>query len=156
MSPGAMTELHINTTSQLLSIPKLRDDGSNWADYEPKTRTAMGSRGLLRHVDGTAIAPVPYAIIAGKHMLNTVDEASDDQVEAKEKKLDEYEQKLHLARHILQNSVSPRLYSLIKNMPSPKDMWDAIKRDATSKSQLQIVDTRRKLLDLKCEESGAI
>src|SRR5271170_759862 len=116
----------------------------------------MGSRGLLRIVDGTAIPPVPYAIVGNRHMLNATDVASDDQIEAKEKKLDEYDQKLHLARHILQNSVSPRLSTQIKNMTSPKDMWDAIKRDATSKSQLQIVDTRRKLLDLKCEESGDI
>src|ERR1700722_2412424 len=157
MSPDAMTELTISSnTSQLLSIPKLRDDGSNWADYEPKTRTAMGSRGLIRHVDGTSVAPIPYTVTSGKYMVNATTKASDDQIEAKEKRLDEYEQKLHLARHILQNSVSPRLSSLIKNMATPKLMWDAIKKDATSKSQLQIVDTRRKLLELRCEESGDV
>src|SRR5271156_3668270 len=120
MSPAAMTsELTISSTSQLLSIPKLRDDGSNWADYEPKTRTAMGSRGLIRHVDGTSVAPTPYPLDNGVAMVNVTTAATDDQIEAKEKCLDEYEQKLHLARHILQNSVSPRLSSLIKNMVSP-------------------------------------
>src|ERR1700722_5068106 len=156
MSPVAMTELQISLTSQLLSIPKLWDNGSNWADYEPKTRTAMGSQGLIHHVDGTAIPPTAYTVINGKYMVNVNTEASDDQVEAKEKKLDEYEQKLHLVHHILQNSVSPCLSSLIKNMPLLKDMWDTIKMDMTSKSRLQIVDTRRKLLELRCKESGDI
>src|ERR1700722_7392998 len=156
MSPEAMTELTISSSSQLLSIPKLRDDGSNWADYEPKTRTAMGSRGLIRHVDGTAVAPRPYTIVNGIQMVDTTTEATEDQIEAKEKKLDEFEQKLHLARHILQNSISLRLSSIIKNMTLPKDMWDAIRKDATSKSQLQIVDTRRKLLEMRCEETGDV
>jgi hypothetical protein len=39
---------------QSLTIPKLKDDGSNWADYEPKMRNALGAKGLIRHVDGLA------------------------------------------------------------------------------------------------------
>jgi len=112
----------------------------------------MGSQGLIQHVNGTAIPPTAYAVINGKHMVNINTEASDNQVKAKEKKLDEYKQKLHLVCHILQNSVSPRLSSLIKNMPLPKDMWDTIKKDMMSKSQLQIIDIQRKLLELRCEE----
>ena len=27
-----------------LAVPELRDDGSNWSDYEPHIQTAMGPR----------------------------------------------------------------------------------------------------------------
>ena len=44
--------MNSNAESSSLSVPKLHDNGSNWADYEPRLRKAMGSKGLWRHVDG--------------------------------------------------------------------------------------------------------
>ncbi|KAF8805245.1 hypothetical protein BYT27DRAFT_7192977 [Phlegmacium glaucopus] len=66
-----MSSLSLNPSSDStnLAIPKLRDDGSNWADYEPRIQKAMGSKGLWRHVEGTAIAPKPFAIIGGVAVL---------------------------------------------------------------------------------------
>ena len=61
--------LSSNSDSTTLAIPKLRDDGSNWSDYEPRIRKAMGSKGLWRHIEGTAVAPTPYAVIEGVHTL---------------------------------------------------------------------------------------
>ena len=51
--------------SQLLVVPKLCNDGSNWANYESCIRRALGLKGLWRHVEGTAIAPKLYALITG-------------------------------------------------------------------------------------------
>jgi len=56
-----MSTAQFNPTSQTLSIPKLSDDGSNWVDYKTKARTAMGSKGLIRHIDGTSRKPTPFA-----------------------------------------------------------------------------------------------
>ena len=61
-----------NTESTSLAVPKLRDDGSNWVDYEPRLRKAMGSRGLWRHVEGVAIAPKPYLVVDGIPVLADV------------------------------------------------------------------------------------
>ena len=58
-----------NSDTTTLAVPKLRDDGSNWADYEPRIQRALGSKGLWRHVEGTAIAPKPYALVAGVPVL---------------------------------------------------------------------------------------
>jgi len=55
--------------SSSLAVPKLRDDGSNWSDYHPRLQNAMGAKGLWRHVEGTAIAPVPFVVTEGKPML---------------------------------------------------------------------------------------
>ena len=82
-----MNELSQNPISESgsLAVPKLCDDGSNWADYQPRIRKAMGAKGLWRHVKGTAAAPIPYVITAGKAMLSDgKTPALDEQLEAKE------------------------------------------------------------------------
>jgi hypothetical protein len=39
-----MSNIAITLNSQSsFVIPKLRDDGSNWADYEPRAKNAMGA-----------------------------------------------------------------------------------------------------------------
>ena len=62
-----MSNLSLNSSSNstTLQVPKLHDDGSNWSDYEPRIKKAMGSKGLWRHVEGTAIAPKLYAVVNG-------------------------------------------------------------------------------------------
>ena len=64
-----MSTLIPNTESTSLAVPKLHDDGSNWSNYKPRLRKAMGSRGLWRHVEGVAIAPKPYLIVDGIPVL---------------------------------------------------------------------------------------
>jgi len=41
-----MSSLSINSNSDSanLAVPKLRDDGSNWSNYEPRIHKAMGSK----------------------------------------------------------------------------------------------------------------
>ena len=139
--------------SQTLSIPKLLDDGSNWVDYEIKARTAMGSKGLIRHVEGKARKPTPYAEVNGKLMVDATTPATDDQIDAKERVLDEYEQKEYLTRHIILTTVSPRLFATIKDKTSSADMWITVKADATAKTELHQIDTRRQLHQKKCGEN---
>ena len=75
-----------------LQVPKLRDDGSNWSDYEPRIQKAMGSKGLWRHVEGTAIAPKLYTVVAGVPVLSDrTTPVMEEQIEAKEAKIGEFE-----------------------------------------------------------------
>ena len=85
-----MSTFSINSSSDssTLAIPKLRDDGSNWSDYEPRIRKAMGAKALWRHVEGTAIAPKPYTVRDGVHLqADLKTPATDEQIEAKESKI---------------------------------------------------------------------
>jgi hypothetical protein len=76
-----------NSDSTNLAVPKLRDDGSNWSDYEPRIQKAMGSKGLWRHVEGTAIAPKPYALVSSIPVLSDgKTPASEEQIEANSKR----------------------------------------------------------------------
>ena len=91
-----------NSDSTLLAVPKLCDDGSNWSDYYPRIQNAMGAKGLWRHVLGTAIAPVLYVISKGAPMLaDGTMPATEDQIEAKESKIIEFEKREYFTRHIL-------------------------------------------------------
>ena len=76
----------------MLLIPKLRDNGMNWSNYQPRIERAMGSKGLWRHVLGTAIAPKPYMLLNKVPVLaDGKTEATDEQIESKEVKLEEFE-----------------------------------------------------------------
>jgi len=74
-----------NPNSTNLAIPKLHDDGSNWSDYAPRIQKAMGSKGLWRHIEGTAVTPAPYALVNGIPILsNGKTQATEEQMETKE------------------------------------------------------------------------
>ena len=64
MGPTDNLTLGSNSDSMSLSVPKLHGDGSNWADYKPRVERVLGTKGLWRHVVGTAIVPKPYAVVA--------------------------------------------------------------------------------------------
>jgi hypothetical protein len=113
MTPVAMST-QFNPTSQTLSIPKLLDDGLNWVDYETKAWMAMGLKGLICHIEGNARKLTPYTKVNNVLMANATTPATDDQIDAKERRLDKYEQKEYLGHHIILTSISPQLITTIK------------------------------------------
>jgi len=77
--------LNYSSDSTMLQVPKLHDDGSNWSDYQPRIQQAMGSKGLWRHIEGTAVAPKLYAVVNGILSLPDLKTpATEEQIEAKE------------------------------------------------------------------------
>src|SRR5882762_2129754 len=146
--------LSSSSDSTTLAVPKLRDDGSNWSDYEPRIRKAMGAKALWRHVEGTAVAPKPYTEKNGVLLLadgNTP--ATDEQIEAKESKIIEFEKRGYLAQHILLSTTSPRLGAKIKDLATADEMWKIVKDDATNKSTLHLLDAEEQLQSMKLAEN---
>src|SRR5271156_6312178 len=110
----------------------------------------MGAKGLWRHVEGTAIAPVPFVISNAIPMqADGKTPATEDQIESKESKIIEFEKREYLARHILMSTTSTRLATKIKGMLTAEDMWKAVKEDATSKSPLPLIDAENQLFSMK-------
>src|SRR6267154_378612 len=160
MSPGhgksTMSDLNLtpNSNSQNLAIPKLRDDGSNWADYEPRATKAMGAKGVWRNVLGTAYQPQSYNKVNNVYVIaDGTTPATEDQIEACEAKIDEYKKKEFLAQHIILSSTSPHLGRKIKNLKTATEMWAAVKSDATMKSTLYIIDAEDELSSMRCNDS---
>ena len=145
MGPDTLNNLNMssNNNTTTLAVPKLHDNGSNWSDYLPRLQNA---KGLWRHADGTATAPVPFAVSNGIPMLSDgKTSASEDQIEFKKRE--------YLACHILLSTTSTCLRSKIKNLATTKDMWKVIKEDATLKSMLYILDTGDQLSSMKLIEN---
>ena len=116
-----------NSDSTTLAIPKLHNDGSNWSDYEPRIQRAMGSKGLWRHVEGTTIVPIPYVLVARVPVLSDSKmPATEEQVEAKETKIMDYDKCEYLAQHVILSTTSTHLGAKIKNMKLVHEMWDAV------------------------------
>ena len=154
MGPETTMNSQTNPDSTLLAVPKLRDDGSNWSDYYPRIQNAMGAKGLWRHVLGTATAPVPYVVSKGIPMLaDGKTPATEDQIEAKESKIVEFEKREYFARHILLSTTSTRLGAKIKDLKTAEAMWKVIVDDATSKSTLYLLDAEDQLSSMKLADN---
>ena len=137
-----------------LAVPKLHDDGSNWANYKPRLQKVMGSRGLWRHVEGVAIVPKLYLIADGIPVLadgKTV--AMEEQLELKEAKMIEFEKREYLAQHIILLTMSVRLGAKIKDLDSAKAMWTKVKSDTTMKSTLYLIDAEDQLTSMKLQDN---
>ena len=154
MGPAAnqMSNLTINSNSDSasLSVPKLHDDGSNWADYQLRIERALGLKGLWRHVMWTVIAPKPYALLADVAVIaDGKTPAMEEQIEAKEAKVQEFEKCEYLAQHVILSTTSTCLGSKIKNLKTVKEMWDAVNANATMKSSLYLLDAEDQLASMK-------
>ena len=104
-------------------VPKLRDDGSNWADYKPCIQRVLGSKGLWRHVKGTAIVPKPYALVAGVPVLmDGMTQATEDQTEAREMKIIDYDKHKYLTQRVILSMTSTCCGNKIKNLKTLHDM----------------------------------
>ena len=144
-----------NSNTTTLAVPKLHNDGSNWADYKPRIQRALGSKGLWRHIEGTAIAPKPYALVARVPVLaDGTTQATEDQIEARETKIIDYNKREYLAQHVILSTTSTRLGNKIKNLKTSHDMWDAVKADTTTKSTLFLLNTEDQLASMKLAENN--
>src|SRR5262245_36406652 len=136
-------------------VPKLRDNGSNWTDYDNRIRRAMGAKGMLRIVEGKAVVPVMYAQVNGTYVSSDgKTPATEDQLEAREEKIVDYEKRSYLAEHMILTSVSPRMASLIRNMKSANEMWVKVKEDCTNKSMIHVIDAEAQFAAMTCSDSS--
>jgi hypothetical protein len=152
-----MSDIAITSSTQTsFTIPKLRDDGSNWTDYEPRVKNALGAKGLWKHVDGRARQPIPLVAVNGVLMAHgsTTTPAKEEEIESAEKKMDDYEKNEAYAKHIILSSTSPRLSSKIKNESTAKEMWNAVVADVKNKSTLQQLDLLELLQSMRLDEGS--
>jgi hypothetical protein len=116
----------------------------------------MGAKGLWRHVEGKALEPKRYAMDAsGDHVLaDGKTPASEEQVESREAKIEDFEKKHYLAQHIILSTTSTRLSSKIKNMKTAHEMWEAVKADVTTRSTLYLIDAENQLEGMRLSDSS--
>ena len=134
MGPAGSNDVSLPGMNSTITTPKLADNGSNWVDYKTKVLIAMGSRGLMGHIEGRAQKPKPYTLVNDQAVLaDGKTPANEDQLEAREKRIEDFDTKQYLARYIIINSVSLRMAQNIGKLKSAKDMWDAVVKDSEGK-----------------------
>jgi hypothetical protein len=117
-------------------VPKLQADGSNWVIYRDRMVWAMGSRTLSDHLMNVSM-PAAYGA-AGT--VNGVDAAT------------RWVSGEATVKQSIATSVPDSIFNRVKNKTRAKDVWDALKDLFEGRSQMIVVDLRRKLQALKCGE----
>jgi hypothetical protein len=138
---STISSLSFNSNPNLtnLAIPKLCNDGSNWADYASRIQKAMGAMGLWRHVEGKVVALKEYAVVNGVPVISDgKTPATEEQIEVKEVQIIDYDKCECLAQHVILLTISTCLGAKIKDLKTAKEMWDIVKADATMKSMLYL------------------
>ena len=73
----------------------------------------------------------------------------EEQIEAKETKIVDYDKQEYLAQHVILSTTLSCLSLTIKNLKMAKEMWDMVKADATTKSTLFLLNTEDQLASMK-------
>jgi hypothetical protein len=148
-----MSSLSFNSNLSF-AIPKLHDDGSNWANYAPRIQKAMGAKGIWRHVEGKAVAPREYAVVNGVPVISDgKTPATEEQIKVRETHIIDYDKRKCLVQHIILSTTSTRLGAKIKDLKTAKEMWDIVKADATTKSTLYLLDAEDQLVSMKLSDN---
>ena len=80
-------------------------------------------------------------------------QATEDQIEAREMKIINYNKHEYLAQHIILSMTSTCLGNKIKNLKTSHNMWDAVKVDTTTKSTLFLLNAEDQLASMKLAEN---
>ena len=66
MGPAPAEVMSSGSSIKISSLPKLQANGENWVTYKERLRNHLTSKGLVRHVNGTAKKPAEVEIINDK------------------------------------------------------------------------------------------
>ncbi|KAJ7604366.1 hypothetical protein DFH06DRAFT_1021182, partial [Mycena polygramma] len=111
------------------SLPILKDDASNWISYSEIVPTHSKGKGLHRHFAGTARKPADLVQdnVGDWYIDGETTPLTEEELEAHEKKQDDYEMKESKLRDIIYQTVSPTRFTQIKDEPTAHKMWLKLK-----------------------------
>ena len=97
MGPVVTINMSSSGSNNTIAVLRLRDDRSNWVDYDDRLKSALGSKGLLKYIEGMAVRPNMLAVEGGQYVAKPGQPATDEEIEACEKKIEDFDQKEHAA-----------------------------------------------------------
>ena len=123
--------------NQALSLPKLRNDGSNWATYSERILNYLTSKGYRRHVLGTARKPERLIERDGSfYRPNSLSPISDDELEKHEELTDLYDQMQAAVREVIYRTVDKTTFLQIKNEADAASVWKKVASIHSDKGSL--------------------
>lgn len=119
-----------SNNSKGLMVPKLKPDSSNWTTYSERVMNLLTSKGLKRHVLGTARKPIELMTkegAKGAYFKPGSDKPlNDDEIEKHEVEKDEFEQKQAAVREVIYRTIDNTTFIQVKNEGSAADVWKKI------------------------------
>jgi len=126
MSPEDISDI-ATTKRNVLTIPKLRVDSSNWATYSDRLVNYLTSKSLKRHLLGTARKPVQVITRGGAfYKQGTLAPLTDEELEKHEDEQDDYDQKQASVREVIYQTIDNSTYLQVKNERDAASMWKKV------------------------------
>ena len=108
-------------------ITKLQADGSNWLTYSERVMKNLTSKGLKRHILGTAWKPAELIECNGSYYKpNGLTPLSDAELEKHEEGQDEYEQKQASVWEVIYRTIDNSTFIQIKNEKDAAAVWKKV------------------------------
>jgi hypothetical protein len=127
MGPADISDMSSTSNNQIQSLPKLRGDSSNWATYSERVLNYLTSKGLRRHVLGTARKPEELDERNGSfYKRNSLAPLTDEEVEKHEEAQDNYDQMQAAVREVIYRTVDNTTFLQVKNESDAAAMWKKV------------------------------
>ncbi|KAJ7167946.1 hypothetical protein C8R46DRAFT_819447, partial [Mycena filopes] len=134
------------------TLPILQDDSSNWVHYSEIMTTHAKAKGLHRHLGGTARAPadITQDVTGDWYLPGSITPLTDDEVEAHQKKEDDYEMKEAKLRDLIYQTVSTTRFSQIKDQKTAHEVWNKLVELNENRGDMVQLNTLTRLQQMRC------
>ncbi|KAJ6525160.1 hypothetical protein B0H19DRAFT_971529, partial [Mycena capillaripes] len=134
------------------TLPILLDDSSNWVHYSEILTTHAKSKGLHRHLAGTARKPADLTkdAIGDWFVAGTNIPLTDEELQAHEKNQDDYEMKESKLRDLIYQTVSTTRFTQIKDENPAHRVWAELLELNESRGDMVQLNTLNRLQQMCC------
>ena len=124
MGPDNLSDMSLMKNNQALSLPKLWDDGSNWATYSKCILNYLISKGYCQHVQGTVCKLEVLNQHHGSfYRPSSLAPLSDDELQKHKEATDLYDQMQAAVQEIIYWTVDKTTFLQIKNEEDAASVW---------------------------------
>lgn len=124
MGPDDNQDVSSTTSTEKVTVPKLRADGSNWAIYAERVMNYVISKGLRRHILGTVRKPVNLVEQNGSfYKPGQLAPLTDEEVEKHEDEVDNYLTKQAAVREVVYRTIDTSTFLQVKNELDAAAVW---------------------------------
>ncbi|KAF8236640.1 hypothetical protein L208DRAFT_1179416, partial [Tricholoma matsutake] len=126
MGPADITDMPSTSNNQVLLIPKLQGDSSNWATYSKWILNYITSKGLCQHVIGTVRKLETLHESNGSFFrANSLAPLNDDEIKKHEDSQDAYDQ-MQAVHEVIYQTVDKTTFIQVKNKVDAAAMWKKV------------------------------
>jgi hypothetical protein len=157
MGPGPADLMSSDSSIKILSLPKLQANGENWVMYKERLRNHLTSKGLIRHVNGTAKKPAEVEVINDKvHKKGNPVPMDDDELETYYDSFADYEQKEVQVRDVIYETIPKTIFLQVKGQPTAAKVIGKLLSIFEQKGQATIQETLNKLTNLRYTDGSSM